>query len=111
MKKMGSASVYYLKPEVYDYRDGKLYYCTPLQHLSLQSLLWIHRKEGRQVSKEFVRQFAVRMYEGLTRLKSSDIVPGNMKPSNLFLEEREERQGYGGGGWQSGRDERNWLWA
>ena len=44
MKKMGSASMHYLKPEVYDYRDGKLYFCTHLQHLSLQSLMWIHKK-------------------------------------------------------------------
>ena len=50
------------------------------------------------------------MYEGLTRLKQTDIVPGNMKPSNLFLEEREEKEGQYGG-WQSGREEKNWLWA
>ena len=105
MKKMNTASMYYLKPEAYDYRQGKLYFCTSLQHLSLQSLIWIHKKEGRQVSKEFVRQFAVGMYDRFSKFKSSDILPGNMKPSNLFLEERQQKENqFGGGGWQSSRE-------
>jgi serine/threonine protein kinase len=93
-----SAPVYYLKPEAYDIRDASVYLCTPVQHLSLQSLLWIHQKESRSLSREFVRQFIVRVFDGLARLKPSDVVPENMKPSNLFLEERPQ-------------EERNWLWA
>ena len=105
MKRISTAPVHYLKPEAYDFREGKLYYCTQLQHLSLQSLIWIHRKEGRPIDKELVRQFTVRTYEGLARLKQSDIFPGNMKPSNLFLEELEKKEGgQFGGGYQSSRE-------
>lgn len=44
-----------------------------------------------------MRQFTVKMYEGLARLKSTDIFPNNLKPTNIFLEYREE--------------ERDWVWG
>ena len=85
LRKVCAGSIYYLKPESYDFKDSSLYLITPVQHLSLQSLLWIHRREAKTVSREFVRQFAARMFDGLARLKPSDIFPQNLKPSNLFL--------------------------
>ena len=44
-----------------------------------------------------MRDFAVRTFEGLARMKSTDIFPQNLKPSNIFMEAR--------------GDERNWIWG
>ena len=97
LRKVSASPIYYLKPEYYDLKGSSVYLCTPVQHMSLQSLLWIHRKEKRTISKETVRQFAVREFEGLARLKQSDVFPQNLKPSNLFMEQRGQ--------------ELNWTWG
>lgn len=89
IRKMCSSSLYYLKPEGYDFRDGSLFLCTKVQSISLQTLLWVHRREGKTISREAVRQFIIKMFDGLARLKASDLFPGNLKPSNLFWEQKE----------------------
>jgi hypothetical protein len=37
------------------------------------------------------------MYEGLARLKSTDVFPDNLKPTNLFLECKDE--------------DKDWVWG
>lgn len=44
LKKLVSSSPYFFKPDSYDFRDGKLYIVSKLQRLSLQSMIWIHRR-------------------------------------------------------------------
>ena len=60
LRKVSASPIYYLKPEYYELKGNSIFLCTPVQHMSLQSLLWMHRKEKRTISKETVRQFAVR---------------------------------------------------
>jgi hypothetical protein len=43
LRKTYASSLYYFKPECYDFIGDSLYLCCKVQPLSLQSLLWIHR--------------------------------------------------------------------
>lgn len=43
LRKMYASSIYYLKPECYDFIGDSMYLCYRVQGLSLQSVLWIHR--------------------------------------------------------------------
>lgn len=98
IRKLFTSSIYYFKPEFYDIRDNNVHLCCRIQPLSLQSLIWIHKKEGKVFSTAFVRDFTVRIFEGVARLKQSDIFPQNLKPSNIFLEIRSV-------------EDRNWVWG
>ena len=64
----------------------------------MQSIIAIHRREEKSFSKETMRQFTVRMYEGLARIKFKELFPQNVKPSNIFMEVREG-------------EERSWVWS
>lgn len=85
LKKVFGSSLYYLKPEAYDFQDKNLYLVSSVHPLSLQSMIWIHKREKRAISRSTVKNFTMRIFEGLARLKASDIFPRNLKPSNLFF--------------------------
>lgn len=51
LRKMYASSLYYFKPECYDFIGDSMYLCFRVQPLSLQSLLWIHRLEKMQISR------------------------------------------------------------
>jgi hypothetical protein len=62
LRKTFSSSLYYFKPEFYDFKDNYLHIGMKIQPLSLQSLIWIHKKEQKVFSTAFVRDFTVRIF-------------------------------------------------
>lgn len=71
IKKTFSSSIYYFKPDCYDFKDNFLHLCSRVQPLSLQSLIWIHKRESKLFSTMFIRDFTVRLFEGIARLKQT----------------------------------------
>jgi hypothetical protein len=44
MRKTFTSSIYYFKPEFYDFKDNYLHIGMRVQPLSLQNLIWVHKK-------------------------------------------------------------------
>jgi hypothetical protein len=48
--------------------------------------VWIHKKEQKNLKKSIIQHFAIRMFEYIAKLKSTDLFHTNLKPTNIFLE-------------------------
>lgn len=62
IRKTFTSSIYYFKPEFYDFKDNYLHLAMRVQPLSLQTLIWIHKKESRLFPTIFIRDFTVRLF-------------------------------------------------